>query len=581
LQTQFAYLEIYLTLKFPNFTYDPPMTVRCLLMAALCCVQPLRARALPAQIPDSLEGKSYDYLFERIEENSSEAARSAYLRTFVLKAQKEQNWEELSDGYKNYVHYAPDRQKLAYADSMVAAAKRSNRNEVIGSAYLSKGIAYYGQKRLSEAMDSYLVADSYIGKTDDQYLIHKTKYHIAQIKSYLGYYDEAISIFRQCISYFKKKNTRAYLNSLHSLGICYKMVGNHGLCTQTNELGIAEGIRTGNHDMEQYFLFSEGVNQCLIHNYRTAIDKLQAALLGIRANRDFSNEMVGYFYLGKACWGLGDKERAVAYFKKVDGIYRQRGYMRPDLRGAYEQLISYYRERGMSREQLFYVEKLLEVDKKLHLTHSYLQAKIQKEYDTKELLAAQQSLKRSLDKRKYNDRILTAVILALLLLVACGTARYYKNKKEARNKYAALLQRIEAISKAKAKSADPEKAMSRDAETAVLLGLKKFESSMKFLEKDLTLTKLASHFNTNTKYLSLIILKHRNKKFSEYVNGLKVDHIAQRIRKEKTLQNYTHEALADEAGFSSTRRFVNAFTANTGISPKYFIEELKKSRGGE
>ncbi len=546
-------------------------------MAALCCAQPIRARALPAQIPDSLERKSYDWLFERIEENSSDAERSAYLRTFVLKAQKEENWEELSNGYKNYVHYAPDRQKLAYADSMVAAAKRSNRNEVIGSAYLSKGIAYYGQKRLSEAMDSYLVADCYIAKTDDKYLIHKTKYHIGQIKSYLGYYDEAVSIFRQCIAYFKKNNTRAYLNSLHSLGVCYKMAGNHGMCTQTNELGIAEGIRTGNHDMEPYFVFSEGVNQCLIHNYKTAIDKLQASLLGIRSNKDFSNEMVGYFYLGKACWGMGDKERAVAYFKKLDEIYRLRGYMRPDLRGAYEHLISYCKERGLLQEQLSYVEKLLEADKKLHLTHAYLQAKIQKEYDTKELLAAQQSLKRSLDNRKYNDQILAAVIIALLLIVAYGTVRYYKNKKEARKKYAALLQRIEVISKTKAKTSDPEMAMSRDAETAVLLSLKKFESSTKFLEKDLTLTKLASHFNTNTKYLSLIILKHRNKKFNEYVNGLKVDHIAQRIRNEKALQNYTHEALADEAGFSSTRRFVNAFTAITGISPKYFIDELKKS----
>ena len=557
------------------------MTVRCLLAALLCYAHTSGASALPAQIPDSLKRRSFDYLFERIEEDIIGAERSAYLRCFVLKAKNEENWEELSNGYKNYVHYAPDGLKLAYADSMVAAAKRSERNEVIGSAYLSKGVAYYGQKRLAEAMDSYLIADRYVAKTGDTYLSHKTRYHIGQIKYILGYYEEAISIFRECTDYFKKSNTRAYLNSLHSLGICYKLVGNHGLCTETNELGISEGIRIGNRDMEHYFVFSEGVNQCLIHNYRIAIDKLQAAMIGIRANKDFSNEMVGYFYLGKAYWGLGDQEKAVAYFKKLDQIYRQRGYMRPDLRGAYELLISYYKEKGMLPEQLLYVEKLLEVDRKLHQTHTYLQGKIQKEYDTKELLAEQQSLKNSLNKRKYNDQIFSAVIGALLLLVAYVTMRYHKNKKEAKIKYAELLQRIDAISRARAKTSETEIAMSRDAEAGVMHSLEKFENSTKFLDKDLNLAKLASHFKTNTKYLSLIILKHRNKKFNEYINGLKVEHIAQRIRNEKTLQHYTHEALADEAGLSSTRRFVNAFIANTGISPKYFIEELKKENPNE
>lgn len=52
--------------------------------------------------------------------------------------------------------------------------------------------------------------------------------------------------------------------------------------------------------------------------------------------------------------------------------------------------------------------------------------------------------------------------------------------------------------------------------------------------------------------------------------------VYQRIRNEKILQNYTHEALAEEAGFSSTRRFVNVFVSHTEITPKYFIEELKK-----
>jgi tetratricopeptide (TPR) repeat protein/AraC-like DNA-binding protein len=554
------------------------MIVRYLLAISLCFSQYAGAQKHKIQMPDSLEGKDFDYIFERIEDDSiSNEQRSLYLISFLMKAKLETNWEELSNGYKNYVHYAPDRYKLVYADSMVAAAKKSNNNEIIGAAYLSKGIAYYGQKRLAEAMDIYLIADSYIKKTGDKYLLYKTKYHIGQIKYYLGYYDEAIVIFQDCINYFKRSNIRAYLNSMHSLGVCYDMVGNHGLSTSINERGIAEGKRTGNLEMEPYFEHSEGINQSMIHNYEIAIKKIQSSLPGIRENKDFANEIVGYFYIGKSYWELDDKEKAVVYFKKVDKSYRDRDYIRPDIREAYEFLISYYKEKNMIKTQLYYVERLLEVDKKLHITYTYLQGKIRKEYDTRELMQEQQELKSSLDLRKYNDQIFFSIIGGMFLFIMFGIVRYFKSKKEARLKYEELLQKIEDSEIAKDnKSDEPDFSMSKDAEAAMLHSLQKFESSKKFLEKDLNLTKLAGYFNTNTKYISLIIARHRNKKFNEYINDLKVDNIAQRIRKEKFLRNYTHEALAEEAGFSSTRRFVNAFINSTGITPKYFIEELKK-----
>lgn len=339
------------------------MIVRYLLLISLCFIHCAGAQKHISQIPDTLKGKDFDYLFDRIEDSISEDQRKIYLLTFLIKAKSEKNWEELSNAYKNYVHYAPDRLKLVYADSMVLAAKKSNDDEIIGSAYLSKGIAYYGQKRLKEAMDIYLVADQYVKRTGDNYLIYKTKYHIAQIKYYLGFYEEAIAIFKDCINYFKRGNVRAYLNSLHSLGVCYNMVGNHGLCTSVNETGISEGIRTGNFDMEPYFMHSEGINQCMIHNYPIAIKKIQSSLAGIRKNKDFANETVGYFYIGKSYWELGEKEKAVACFKKVDKTYTERDYCRPDIREAYEFLISYYKEKKMNSTHLFYVERLLEVDR--------------------------------------------------------------------------------------------------------------------------------------------------------------------------------------------------------------------------
>lgn len=556
--------------------------VRYLLVISLCLCYIANAQKTIAKIPDSLRNRNFDYLFDCIEkQEQSIAVREIYLKAFLNKAQLEKNWEELSNAYKNYVHYAPAAQKLIYADSMVMAAKKSNDNSIIGSAYLSRGVAYYGQKRLRKAMDSYLIADQYISKTDDGYLIHKTKYQIAQIKFYLGYYHEAISLFNQCIAYFKDNDARAYLNSLHSLGACYKMVGNHGMSTEINRLGIAEGKRTGNLDMQHYFVQSEGINQCMIHNYDTALQKLQSSLPAIRDNNDFSNEMVSDFYIGRCYWGLNEKEKAMPYFKKVDQGFSQHEYMRPDLRQAYEYMISYYRDRKMIEAQLHYVERLLAADKKLHVTYAYLQGKIRKEYETQDLLREQKILRKSVNSQKNNDRISISVISILFLLILFGIVWFFKSRSESRKKYEELLQKIENETRAKSEKTDElDFAISSDVEKAVLQSLKKFEAGSKFLEKNLDLTKLAGQFNTNTRYLSIIIMRHRNQKFNQYINSLKIDYIAKRIRNEKILQNYTHESLALEAGFSTTRRFVKAFVSFTGITPKYFIEELRKEESG-
>lgn len=111
----------------------------------------------------------------------------------------------------------------------------------------------------------------------------------------------------------------------------------------------------------------------------------------------------------------------------------------------------------------------------------------------------------------------------------------------------------------------------------MLKQLEKFQKDKKFLEKDLTAAKLTVAFGSNAKYLSKIIYHYRGKKFTKYINDLKIDHIISLLKEDKRIRNYTNMALAEEAGFSSTQRFATAFFAKTGMPTSYFIEELKKS----
>ncbi|WP_248429316.1 helix-turn-helix domain-containing protein [Flavobacterium pygoscelis] len=89
--------------------------------------------------------------------------------------------------------------------------------------------------------------------------------------------------------------------------------------------------------------------------------------------------------------------------------------------------------------------------------------------------------------------------------------------------------------------------------------------------------KLASLFNTNTKYAYKIIAKYRNKGIIEYITDLKIDHIIELLKNETKYRIYKNKSLADEDGFGSTQNFTRAFKTQTGISPSCFCMELNKS----
>lgn len=553
------------------------MIRKFLILACICLAEHIYADQTFINPNDTLRTKDYDYLFDRIESsNRNRVKQRIYLDAFLKKAKAEKNWEEMVNGYKNYLYYSSIDLKLIYADSMVYTAKLSKDNALIGSSYLSKGIVYYGQKMHNEALDDYLTANEYIVKTNNNYLKNKVKYNIAHIKYYLGFFDEALDLFQECLAYFKSDpySKRAYLNTLHSIGLCYNKIGDHGLCSDINALGLHEGKRLSNQEMDPYFIHLEGINQYEKSNYAEAIDKITNAIPFIQKNHDFANEAVGYFYIGKSYWKLKRPEKAMAFFRMVDKTFTEKNYIRPDLRENYELMIEYYKSKENLKSQLHYIEKLIKADSILRHNFRYLSGKIHKEYDTKELLKQKNAIQQLLQERKQGDILGVSTIVVLFIIVLLLAYRYFKNKKLYKQKFEELM-RKNGMDQVKSSSNKTVLDINPDAVAVVLKQLEKFEHDRKFLEKDWTLGKLAASFNSNNTYLSKIIFHYRGKRFVEYLNDLKVDYVIELLKEDKRMRNYTNKALAEEVGFSSTQRFTNAFVSRTGISPTYFIEELR------
>jgi AraC-like DNA-binding protein len=548
------------------------MTKKYLLIIWVCLQYNAYAQQNIFVIPDSLSTKSYEYFSNNIlyEEKDSINER-LYAQSWLAKAKREKNFGQMTQSYKALIYTSDNKLQLKYADSMLTAAKRTADMELIGSVYMTKGIVQYDLKEHMNALDSYLMADEYISKTNNHYLIYKVKYVIAQVKYYLGFYDEATTLFQECVNYFKEKNDRAYLNSLHSLGLCYSRTSKYKLCSQINQTGLSEGLRLKNLEMEPYFIHSEGVNQYFKHNYADAIKKLTKTLPVVIDNKDFINETTAYFYIGKSYWAQKLQEKALPYLKKIDEAFQKQKYIRPHLREAYEILIDYYQQRNDKVLELYYVKALLEVDQVLLKDYKYLSGKIHKEYDTKKLLERQRNIE------QYWTVVACIIITIMTAIIVVLVLRHYKNKRlfeELMNRKPETPQSLVSNNTGKETELD----INPEVIAAILKNLEKFERNKKYLEKDMSLAKMASLLNTNVKYASKIIARYRNKGTVDYITHLKIDHIIELLKNENKYRNYTNKALGEESGFGSTQIFTRAFNNRTGLSPTYFISKLKSQQ---
>ncbi|MEC4004848.1 AraC family transcriptional regulator [Flavobacterium sp. SUN052] len=529
------------------------------------------------EIKDSLIHKNYESLIQTTLNINKDTVKSKqYAEAWLLKAKAEHNWKQVTKAYHTILFIENKKERLKYADSLITAARKTKDIDLIGTAYLTKGIIYYSKNEHQKALDNYIIADEFISQTKNEYAIHKIKYTIAQTKYYLGFYEEAIALFKECREYYENENDRAYLNTIHSIGLCYNKTNNYELCSYYNNLGLVIGKECEDTDMENYFNHSEGINQFFKKNYELSISKLKEVIPSLQQNKDYRNETVANFYIGKNYWKLNQKEKAVTYFKLVDNSFSKHQYTRPDLRENYELLINFYRKQSKPDAELKYINKLLKVDSILNINYKYLSRKIVKEFDTKKLLKDKKNIEQSL---KSSNRTNLAIIILLSSTIAIITFRHLRSRKRYKIKFEELMNEKGREQKKDKKTNDKKEELdiNPDLVKNILQNLEKFEKNKRYLEKEMSLIKLAAYLKTNTKYTTKIIFKYRDKKTIEYISDLKIDYIIDQLKTESRFRNYTNKALAEEAGFGSTQNFTKAFNNRINMPPTYFIQELKKS----
>lgn len=184
-----------------------------------------------------------------------------------------------------------------------------------------------------------------------------------------------------------------------------------------------------------------------------------------------------------------------------------------------------------------------------------------------------------------NLKIILLTSGAIILLLTFILWFYWKRKnKIIHQKYEKLIVRLRAENNAEKsvkniKDENTKSTINITDETLknLLLKIEKFEKSDKYLKKEISLTYLANNIGTNTKYLSEIIKLHKGKSYNNYINGLRIQFIVKQLYSDPRLREYKISYLADLTGFSSREVFAIVFKKETGITPSYFIDNLRKA----
>jgi len=549
--------------------------VKFYIIAVLLLIQqPLTAQKKVLRIPDSLVSKPYGYFERQIAATADRDLKLHFANFRLQKSNAENDIVQKVSAYRTIMHLVDKDQRLQYADSLLYAAKFTGDNALIGSAYLTTGAAYYDNKQHAKALENYLKASTYISHTNDAYLQHKAAYTIANMKHYLGYYHEAISLYDQCIAFFREENDLAYLKSLHGIGLCYNRLGKFEKSSRYNQIGLAAGREMANPVMAPYFTHSEGINRFCTADYHGAIKLLNESMGQITKNDDFANEAIALFYIGKSYWELGQREKAVHEFKKTDSIISKREYYHPDLKENYELLIAYYENAGDHEMKIQFMSAQIKMFQALNRNYRELPGKIYKEYDTNKLVGKMSKAELAMKREKI---AYAGVIVVLTATVVFGYGRHVKNRRFYRKRFEELMRSpLPQKTVAAAFGQDSELNIKPEVVAAVLKKLEKFEAKNKYTDQDLVAAKVASMLNTNQKYLSKIILRYRGKNFIQYLSDLRIDYVVDLLKTQPMCRNYTNKALGEMAGFGSTQIFTQAFKLRTGIRPTYFINELKK-----
>lgn len=542
---------------------------------------------------DKLDYKSIrDNFFKSINDREKFKLANLYLQ----KATKENEQSRITKGYylfaKLYYETNP-KKSIYYLNKVILNSNKLNDNTFLCIAITEKAYKLYQLRDIKGALDNFLLAEKTAKIIKSDHYLYLIKQYIGLIKSEeLGEIDEALVLYNESISYFKKNlkdNEKIYLELLFDKADAFKAKKMIDSSSFYNLLGYKEAMKY-DKKIKVLFTLNEGANIINKKEYIIALDSIDKSIPILTREKNYGNLLAAFFYKAKCFKELKNTKEAIKNFIKVDSLRIINKEIDPEFMEGYPYLINYYKEIGDFKNQLKYLAIFNDIEKKFKKRYRESYKTIKERYEIPNLIEEKDEKIGS-----YRTFIYLFVIISFFSILLA--ARYYLVLKRNNRKFKELLEEsfkwqsyplqlengeiidvenvegreIEIVKHEGNKS----KEINPDIINLILIKLSEFEKNKEFLKKSITSQSLANDFNTNSKYISKVINDYKNCKVNEYINMLRIEYAVLILQKDKKVRKYNLEALADEFGFNNVESFNSAFLRKTGIKPSYFLKNLK------
>ncbi|OPB94516.1 helix-turn-helix domain-containing protein [Elizabethkingia ursingii] len=540
-------------------------------------------------IRDSLKNKSFNHLeqayFKALENNKIQAR--LYAGKMLNKAKYERNYNEVTKAYLLLYKVENQQSSSAHLDSMIINAKKIKSSDYLSTGYLHKGNNDYHNGDYSRALFNYLEAGKYVKNNSD--MSRMLDFYIGLLKLEVKEYEEAIQLFLSYKEYIERKKIKDkhdYINCICALSYAYSKVNDLKSSDYYVDFGFLKNKEIKDETSDSFLHMVKGINAYKRREYNKALADLRVASKIIR--NDFFSLQIYYlseYYIGRIYYMCND-DRFINQFEKVDNIMLKTKCITGELKEIYPILIDYYKKPNDKKKQLYYIERLLVVDKILNKKNDYIIAEISKKYDTPKL-SRKKNLSEVLDSENYTLTWLmatsTIVIGGILIFIK------YKTKKLRNNKVPLFITDFECIENIEIPERisddiinndiirDKKTPISEDNLKRINTRLNEFESKKHFLDKNINLYDLSKKFNTNRVYLSKSVNELKGLSFPQYLNKLRIQYIVKELKENKNLRKLTIAAIAEKGGYNNAEAFSKSFKKYVGTLPSCFIKDLENN----
>lgn len=530
---------------------------------------------------------SFAELDEKINNSSlNPNEKIAYSNIYYEKAKASGNIFRISDAmYSKAIIHAGKINQLKYADSIISLTKRNPDSVYPAKGYMLKANYFLLNMNLNQALKNVLIAEKFSksrGNFEQTLLI---KRYIGLIKIELGRSDEALPLFLENLNYFKNKPNK-------TLDVIFIKWVLSDIYIRLNKVDIAFSyLNTELKTLDKsnryypYYIMYKGLCLNIKGDFDQSKQYLEKAIGLINPTDDPLNLAVCYFYQGENIFKKDKNiDSAMVYYEKVDSILVKTKQYSCDIRDNYIRMIEISKIQNNEKKELYYLNRLIEVDNYFKFNNIILTKSINKSYDTPNLLTEKENLISQIRNENYFFSILSfllliGIVLSIYYAIKIKNRKIFFEKRFNELMEAPLLDNSssEVVIAIKSQEEENEIDLPLEIVNQIMKKLVEFENKHGYLMPNLKQTDLAKEFGSNSSYLSKIINFYKGKNFSQYINDMRIIYAINKIKSDKKFRMYTIKAISEEVGFSNSESFAKAFYNNTGLQPSYFIKKIEES----